>query len=129
MSTLVVAEVTNSPLPPDLHKLNKSVIKQIKREGKLMLKIRISMHRPLTAETPEFYFLFMQILSDYPCNVVRYHNVRYGTVLYKVTNMSRGRISIGDKGFNRFNPSFYHKHTYCIVHYSICQVDFSYGTV
>ena len=40
----------------------------------------------------------MQVLSDYPCTVVRYHTVRYGTVLYKVTNRSRGRFSIGDKG-------------------------------
>ena len=84
------------------------------------------MHIAPTTETPDFFK--MQVLSDYPCTVVRYHAVRYGTVLYKVTNMSRGRFSIGDK-LTKVNPSCYHKQTYCTVHYSICQVDFPYGTV
>ena len=55
------------------------------------------MHSALTTETPDDFFL-MQVLSDYPCAVVRYHTVRCGAVVYKVTNMSRGRFSIGDKG-------------------------------
>ncbi len=92
----------------------------------MKLNTCISMHSALTTETPEFFL--MQVLSDYPCTVVRYHPVRYGTVLYKVTNMSRGRFSIGDKGqsFLFISQTYV---PYCIIHYSICQVDFPYGTV
>jgi hypothetical protein len=50
------------------------------------------MHSALTTENPEFIFIVIQVLSDYPCMV------RHRTVLYKVTHMSRGRFSIGDKG-------------------------------
>ena len=39
------------------------------------------MYSALKTETPEFFF-FLQVLqvSDYPCTVVRYGTIRYGTV-------------------------------------------------
>jgi len=56
------------------------------------------MHSALTTETPDFFLNESIIgLSLYRCTVP-YRTVRYGTVRYKVTNMSRGRFSIGDKG-------------------------------
>ena len=56
------------------------------------------MHSALTTETPEFFLNVSIIGLSLYCCTVPYGTVRYGTVLYKVTNMSRGWFSIGDKG-------------------------------
>ena len=94
----------------------------------MKLKTRISMHSALTTETPEFFFIcYASIIGFYPCTVVRYHTVRYRTVRY----CTRSQIChvVGFQQVTKVNPSCYHKQTYCTVHYSICQVDFPYGTV
>jgi len=70
-----------------------------------------------------FFFFYASIigLSLYRCKVP------YRTVRYKVTNMSRDWFSMGDKG-----QSFLLSQTHVLsrtVRYSICQVDFPYGTV